>query len=144
LAVFKIKGKFYATQQMCPEWPFVLSDGLIGDDDRGKDWISCPYHKNNFDLNGEQAGCCFSDEKLSITTFPAKEREDGWVCLKLPTVEELDFVLGTNKWKVRKEEPLNPSERVEKKYKNMRGKKVGESGVVVPKRTIVSNGSIGD
>ena len=141
LAVFKIRGKFYATQQMCPhKRAFVLSDGLIGDDDKGKYWVSCPYHKRNFDLNGEQAGRCSSDEKLSIATFPAEEREDGWVYLKLPGVEELDSVLATDKWKVKKEESENPFEKVDKKYRGLRGKKIDESGIVVPKREIVSNG----
>jgi len=141
LAVFKIRGKFYATQQMCPhKRAFVLSDGLIGDDDKGKYWVSCPYHKRNFDLNGEQAGRCSSDEKLSIATFPAEEREDGWVYLKLPGVEELDSVLATDKWKVKKEESENPFEKVDKKYRGLRGKKIDESGVVVLKREIVSNG----
>lgn len=140
LAVFKIKGKFYATQQMCPHRrAFILSDGLIGDD-RGKYWVSCPYHKRNFDLNGEQAGRCSSDEKLSVATFPAEEREDGWVYLKLPGVEELDSILGTDKWKIKKEESQNPFKRVDEKYKGLRGKKVGECGVVAPLEEMASNG----
>ena len=32
LAVFKVKGKYYASQQMCPHRrAFALSDGLIGE-----------------------------------------------------------------------------------------------------------------
>ncbi len=74
---------------MCPhKRAFVLSDGLIGDDDAGKYWVSCPYHKRNYDLNGEQAGRCSNDESMNIATFPAEEREDGWVYLKLPPTEE--------------------------------------------------------
>ncbi|KAJ5676987.1 uncharacterized protein N7477_002620 [Penicillium maclennaniae] len=77
LAVFKIKGTYYATQQMCPhKRAFVLSDGLVGDDDAGKYWVSCPYHKRNFELNGEQAGRCSNDEDLNIATFPVEERDD--------------------------------------------------------------------
>ncbi|OAF56017.1 hypothetical protein VC83_07977 [Pseudogymnoascus destructans] len=54
LAIFKIKGKYYATQQMCPhKGAFVLSDGFIGDTDAGTYWISCPLCKRNFELNGE-------------------------------------------------------------------------------------------
>ncbi|PKX94084.1 nitrite reductase niiA [Aspergillus novofumigatus IBT 16806] len=103
LAIFKVKGKYYATQQMCPhKRAFVLSDGLIGDDDAGKYWVSCPYHKRNFELNGEQAGRCTNDESMNIATFPVEERDDGWVYMKLPPVEELDSVLGTEKWKVKK------------------------------------------
>lgn len=128
LAVFKIKGNYYATQQMCPhKRAFVLSDGLIGDDDAGKYWVSCPYHKRNFELNGEQAGRCSNDEDLNIATFPVEERDDGWVYVKLPPIEELDSVLGTEKWKVRKGEVFNPFEKIDNKFKAIRGKKVGKS-----------------
>ncbi|KAJ5950584.1 Nitrite reductase large subunit NirD [Penicillium vulpinum] len=125
LAVFKIKGKFYATQQMCPhKRAFVLSDGLIGDDDAGKYWVSCPYHKRNFELNGEQAGRCSNDESMNIATFPVEERDDGWVYIKLPPIEELDSILGTEKWKVRKGEAEDPFHKVDKKFKGMKGKKI--------------------
>ena len=94
LAIFRVKGKYLASQQMCPhKRSFVLSDGLIGDSG-DKLWVSCPNHKRNFELNGEQAGRCQNDEELSIATFPVEEREDGMVYLKLPPVEELDGVLG--------------------------------------------------
>lgn len=103
IALFRVKGRFYATQQMCPhKRAFVLSDGLVGEDDAsGKYWVSCPLHKRNFDLNGGEAGSCSSDQALSIATFPAEERPDGWVHVKLPPVDELDAVLGTAKWKVK-------------------------------------------
>ncbi|KAJ5247503.1 hypothetical protein N7468_002486 [Penicillium chermesinum] len=125
LAIFKIKGKYYATQQMCPhKRAFVLSDGLVGDDDAGKYWVSCPYHKRNFELNGEQAGRCSNDENVNIATFPVEERDDGWIYLKLPGVEELDAVLGTEKWKVKKGEVPDPFLKLDKKYKGLRGKKM--------------------
>ncbi|KAN0086574.1 hypothetical protein V8E54_000262 [Elaphomyces granulatus] len=125
LAIFKVKDKFYATQQMCPhKRAFVLSDGLIGDDDGGNYWVSCPYHKRNFELNGEQAGRCSNDETVNIATFPVEERVDGWVYLKLPPVEELDSVLGTEKWKVKKEDSVDPFAKIDKMYKGMRGKKI--------------------
>ncbi|KAE8401774.1 hypothetical protein BDV37DRAFT_285328 [Aspergillus pseudonomiae] len=127
LAIFKVKGKYYATQQMCPhKRAFVLSDGLIGDDDAGKYWVSCPYHKRNFELNGEQAGRCSNDEAMNIATFPVEERDDGWIYLKLPPVEELDSVLGTERWKVKKGEAPDPFQKCDKKYKGTRGKKVGD------------------
>ncbi|KAJ9214322.1 hypothetical protein DTO166G4_4167 [Paecilomyces variotii] len=143
LAVFKIKGKYYSTQQMCPhKRAFVLSDGLIGDDDAGKYWVSCPYHKRNYELNGEQAGRCSNDEALNIATFPAEERDDGWVYLKLPPVEELDAVLGTEKWKVRKGEAEDPFVKVDQKYnkKGIRGKKVGHVDVQVREVHSTANG----
>lgn len=110
LAIFKVKGKYYATQQMCPhKRQFVLSDGLIGDDlANNKLWVSCPYHKRNYELSGEQAGRCQNDEEVSIATFPVEEREDGMVYLKLPPVHELDGVLGTSKWMVKKGESGEP------------------------------------
>lgn len=92
LAVFKIKGAY----SMCPhKRAFVLSDGLVGDDDAGKYWVSWPNHKRNFELNGDQAGRCSNDEEVNIATFPVEERSDGWIYLKLPPMEELDSVLGT-------------------------------------------------
>lgn len=135
LAVFKVKGRYYATQQMCPhKRAFVLSDGLIGDDDAGKYWVSCPYHKRNFELNGEQAGRCTNDEEMNIATFPVEERNDGWIYLKIPPVEELDSVLGTEKWKVRKGETSGPFEKIDKKLKGIRGKKVANGGAQSPAR----------
>jgi nitrite reductase (NAD(P)H) len=126
LAIFKIRDRYYATQQMCPhKRAFVLSDGLIGDNDRGEYWVSCPYHKRNFHLNGEQAGRCSNDETMNIATFPVEERTDGWVYLKLPPVEELDAVLGTEKWKVKKGEAPDPFEKVDRScHKGSRGRKV--------------------
>lgn len=104
LAIFRVKGKWLASQQMCPhKRAFVLSDGLIGDS-KDKLWVSCPYHKRNYELNGEQAGRCQNDEEVSIAVFEVEEREDGMVYLKLPPVHELDGVLGTKKWMVRKED----------------------------------------
>ncbi|SPO02459.1 probable nitrite reductase NiiA [Cephalotrichum gorgonifer] len=130
LAIFKVKGKYYATQQMCPhKRAFVLSDGLVGEAN-GQYWVSCPYHKRNFDLNGEQPGRCSSDESMNIATFPVEEREDGWVYLELPPVEELDVLLGTSRWKTRKEEASDPFERLDQKlskcYKGRRGRKPEE------------------
>jgi len=126
LAIFKIKGKWYATQQMCPhKRAFVLSDGLLGDDaEKDKLWVSCPHHKRNFELKGPTAGTCTNDASLNIATFSAEERDDGWVYLKLPPIEELDGVLGTQKWKVRKEEAVDPFVALDKKLKGMRGRKV--------------------
>lgn len=143
LAVFKIKGAFYATQQMCPhKRAFVLSDGLIGDNDAGKFWVSCPYHKRNFDLNGEQAGRCSNDEKANIATFPAEERDDGWVYLKLPPVDELDSLLGTEKWKIKKQETNDPFEKVDRVLKGIRGKRVVDIKVEVTGRAVATPAGI--
>ncbi|KAF2793454.1 nitrite reductase [Melanomma pulvis-pyrius CBS 109.77] len=131
LAVFKVKGKWYCTQQMCPhKRAFVLSDGLIGDDiANNKLWVSCPYHKRNYELGGENAGKCGNDETVNIATFPVEAREDGWVYVKLPSVEELDALLGTARWVVKKEETKDPFEALDRKLKAMQGK--GRKGVAV-------------
>ena len=126
LAVFKIRGRYYATQQMCPhKRTFALSEGLIGDDIKAeKLWVSCPFHKRNFMLNGQDAGRCSSDEEINIATFPAEEREDGWVYLKLPPVEELDERLGTSRWTVKEGEEDKPFKALDEKLKGMKGRKV--------------------
>ena len=129
LALFKVKGKYYASQQMCPhKRAFALSDGLIGDDSStDKLWISCPVHKRNFELKGESAGNCLTDESLNIATFPTEARDDGLVYVKLPPVEELDELLGTSRWKLKKEGEVNPFESVDRKLESMKMK--GRKGV---------------
>lgn len=127
LAVFKVRGEYYCTQQMCPhKRAFVLSDGLIGDDcEKNRLWVSCPYHKRNYELGGENAGKCGNDDQVNIATFPVEEREDGWVYVKLPPVEELDSVLGTEKWKIKKDETADPFVDLDKRLKamTMKGRK---------------------
>jgi nitrite reductase (NAD(P)H) len=125
LAVFKVRGKYYCTQQMCPhKRAFVLSDGLIGEDFKSnKLWVSCPYHKRNYELSGSDAGKCGNDESVNIATFPVEERDDGWVYVKLPPVEELDGVLGTEKWKVKQGETTDPFSKLDSKLKAMKGRK---------------------
>ncbi|CAK7221629.1 hypothetical protein SEUCBS140593_004630 [Sporothrix eucalyptigena] len=126
LAVFRVRGHYYATQQMCPhKRAFVLSDGFVGEqasaetgsngDNGSKYWVSCPYHKRNFDLNGSTPGKCSSDDSLNVATFMAEARDDGWVYLKLPPVNELDKLLGTSRWKTRKDEAANPFQRLDQK-----------------------------
>ncbi|KAL1871672.1 Nitrite reductase [NAD(P)H] [Diaporthe australafricana] len=134
LAVWRIRGKYYATQQMCPhKRAFVLSDGLVGDEKAAQDggeggssspWVSCPNHKRNFDLGG---GACKNDSELSIATFGVEERGDGLVYLKLPPVEELDAALGTAKWRVKKGEGEGQFAELDKKihFVGTRAKKPG-------------------
>ena len=43
LAVWRVKGRYFTTQQMCPhKRTFVLSDGLIGEDSTGKESCVSP------------------------------------------------------------------------------------------------------
>lgn len=168
LALWRVRGKYYATQQMCPhKRTFVLSDGLIGLEpsaaptaptdvnappspppsptsssadavigtstastsepcgDVKSPWVSCPYHKRNFDLS---SGACKNDSDLSIATFEVQERDDGLVYIKLPPVEELDHELGTKKWMVKKGEAGEAQfAELDKKigFKGLRAKKPG-------------------
>jgi nitrite reductase (NAD(P)H) len=142
LALWRVRGRYFATQQMCPhKRAFVLSDGLVGEDPPttsstssscsdnpsgpSAPWVSCPHHKRNYDLS---SGACKNDSELSIATFPVEARDDGLVYLKLPPVEELDAALGTKKWMVKKgESGPSPFEELDKKlqFKGMRAKKPG-------------------
>lgn len=134
LALFRVRGRYYATQQMCPhKRAFALSDGLIGQEvnttaatngtngtttngdsppskepcgDAKAPWVSCPFHKRNYDLS---SGECNNDAELSIATFDVEERADArggpaQVYIKLPPIEELDRELGTARWMVKKGE----------------------------------------
>jgi nitrite reductase (NAD(P)H) len=122
LAIFKVHGKYYCTQQMCPhKRAFVLSDGLIGEGN-DKLWVSCPYHKRNYELSGADAGKCGNDD-MSIATFPVEEREDGWIYLNLPPVEELDAELATEKWKVREGETPSQLEKLDETLTLKKGRK---------------------
>ena len=152
LAIFKVKGKWYATQQMCPhKRTFALSEGLLGDDAKtDKLWVSCPFHKKNFTLNGSDAGKCTNDDQVNIAVFPVEERQDGWVYLKLPPVEELDAKLGTTRWKVRKGEGVEPFVKLDEKLKGMKGRKPFEdshfpngAGEVRAAREITAGGNGG-
>ncbi|KAI3333869.1 nitrite reductase [Ustulina deusta] len=172
LALWRVRGTYYATQQMCPhKRTFALSEGLIGQDvspptppvtpppsspspssaapapaptdaalaiatttrqepcgSSKTPWVSCPYHKRNFDLS---SGACTNDAALSIATFAAEERPDGLVYIKLPPVEELDAELGTSRWKVKKGDASSSSApdfaELDRKigFKGRRAKKVG-------------------
>ncbi|QSZ30073.1 hypothetical protein DSL72_004593 [Monilinia vaccinii-corymbosi] len=107
LAVWRVAGRWLACQQMCPhKRAFVLSDGLIGEGGGGEKqlYVSCPNHKRNFQLDGVGKGRCRNDDGVSVATFEVEERSDGWVYLRLPSVRELDGVLGMERWRVRRGE----------------------------------------
>lgn len=134
LAVFKVRGRYHCTQQMCPhKRAFVLSDGLVGEDQQTKSlWVSCPHHKRNYELTGVQAGSCGNDPSLSIATFEAEEREDGWVYARLPPVEELDALLGTARWVVKKEETEcdSPFRKMDERLRGYKGRKGIKAGTM--------------
>lgn len=136
LALWRFRGRYYATQQMCPhKRAFVLSEGLLGEPPADSasptppgssgpsPWVSCPLHKRNFDL---ASGDCKTDDSLSIATFPAEERPDGLVYLLLPPEGELDAALGTAKWRVKAGEAgEHPFAELDRKiqFKGIRGRK---------------------
>lgn len=129
LAIFKQRGKYYASQQMCPhKRAFVLSDGLIGEDDQsGEMYVACPLHKRQYTMKGETPGGCRNDSETSVAMFEAEERRDKWVYLKLPPVEELDARLGTERWRVRKEESVDPFKAMDGCLKGRKAKKPAEA-----------------
>lgn len=107
LAVWNIPGRgLRASQNMCPHRrAFVLADGLVGEDDQGRDYVSCPLHKRNYILHPDATngggGC--SDKDFSIMTFEAKAEEDSdSVLVKLPPTDALDAVLATSRWMLRR------------------------------------------
>ncbi|PWZ01235.1 putative nitrite reductase [Testicularia cyperi] len=107
IAVWNIPGRgIRAAQNMCPHRrAFVLADGLVGEDDKGRETISCPLHKRNYILsaNSDQEGGKCNDGDYSIMTFEAKrDSSDDLVYLRLPPSEALDAVLSTSKWMLRK------------------------------------------
>ncbi|KAH6842881.1 hypothetical protein B0I37DRAFT_436789 [Chaetomium sp. MPI-CAGE-AT-0009] len=132
LAVFRFKGRYYATQQMCPyKRSFILSDSIVGEEDgTPSPYISSPQHKKNYSLT---TGACLNDADLSIATFDVEERADGMVYMKLPPVEELDAALGTKRWMVKKGE-AGPGQfdEVDKKigFVGQRAKKPGVKAMV--------------
>jgi nitrite reductase (NAD(P)H) len=153
LALFWVRGKLFATQQMCPHRrAFVLSDGILGDDastcpdpEKQKLWVSCPNHKRNFVLNGEQPGTCANDESLSVATFEVEARDDGMVYVKLPPIDELDEVLGTKKWMVKAGETADPFEKMDRKYNNkgleaLKGLKGRKPGALADVNGMMVNG----
>lgn len=107
LAVWNIPGRgLRASQNMCPHRrAFVLADGLVGEDDQGRDYVSCPLHKRNYVLHADSdagGGSC-SDTDYSIMTFEARaDEENDAILLKLPPTDALDAVLSTSKWMLRK------------------------------------------
>ncbi|WVF71032.1 nitrite reductase [NAD(P)H], large subunit [Kwoniella sp. CBS 6097] len=101
LAIFHVPGKgYYASQQMCPhKRAFVLDHGIVGDDKEGNLYVSCPLHKRNFRLDN---GDCTNDEEFKILTFEARSTASGSVEVLLPPAEDLDNVIGSSKWMVKK------------------------------------------
>ncbi|KAJ7512051.1 nitrite reductase [Mycena galericulata] len=118
LAVFHVpKRGYFASQQMCPHRrAFVLDHGIIGESPKGDPYVSCPLHKRNYTLT---EGVCLNDSDYQILTFEARENPDNTneIQLRLPPKDDIDAVLGTEKWLVRQAQSealgLNAATQVE-------------------------------
>ncbi|KAJ3551241.1 hypothetical protein NM688_g4815 [Phlebia brevispora] len=104
LAIFHVPRRgYFATQQMCPhKRAFVLEHGIVGDDPNGGTlYISCPMHKRNFSL---ESGTCLNDDNYSILVFDVRvDGETRDVLVLLPAPEELDDVISTDKWMIKRD-----------------------------------------
>jgi nitrite reductase (NAD(P)H) len=123
IALFRLKGKLYASQNMCGhKRQFVLSQGILSTDENNDVYISCPLHKKNYiiDTESKSKGSCKNDDSLSVTVFDIKE-ENGDIYVDLPSDDELDEVLSTEKWKVKNQESVKQNtetfKQLDKKYK---------------------------
>jgi nitrite reductase (NAD(P)H) len=116
LAVYHVpKRGFYATQQMCPHRrAFVLDHGIIGNTPTGDLYVSCPLHKRNFSLT---QGKCLNDPDYEIVTFEARVDGSSDIQLLLPPKDDINGVLGTERWLIRQAESealgLNAATQVE-------------------------------
>ncbi|KAJ7695490.1 NADPH nitrite reductase [Mycena rosella] len=102
LAVFHVPQRgYFATQQMCPHRrAFVLDHGIIGESSKGVPYVACPLHKRQYTLT---EGVCLNDADYQILTFEARENPDNAneIQLLLPPKDDIDAILGTEKWLVR-------------------------------------------
>jgi len=107
----------------CPHrQAFVLDHGIISDTPTGDlvsshfrftsrlyylmdtpflQYVSCPLHKRNFSLT---EGKCLSDPDYEIIAFEARVDGSGDIQLSLPPKDDIDAVLGTERWLVRQAE----------------------------------------
>lgn len=122
------------TVYRCPHRrAFVLDHGIVGDTPTGElvrgfsfevnllaylslQYVSCPLHKRNFSLT---CGKGLSDTEYDILAFQAREdpENENDIQLFLPPKQDIDAVLGTEKWVVRQAESealgLNAATQVE-------------------------------
>ncbi len=86
IAIFNFanRGKWYATQNVCPHrGDAVLARGLLGCHD-GEAKVACPMHKKTFSL---ETGKGLSDPAFQLHAFPVEIRSDD-VWVKLPSPDE--------------------------------------------------------
>jgi MocE subfamily Rieske [2Fe-2S] domain protein len=65
IAVYRAKGEFYATQDLCTHEHAYLSDGIVIDC-----VVECPFHQGRFDVrNGKALGAPVT---VALKTYPVK------------------------------------------------------------------------
>jgi MocE subfamily Rieske [2Fe-2S] domain protein len=65
IAVYRAKGGFYATQDLCTHERAYLSDGVVVDC-----VVECPFHQGRFDVrNGKALGAPVT---VSLKTYPVR------------------------------------------------------------------------
>jgi MocE subfamily Rieske [2Fe-2S] domain protein len=65
IAIYRAKGQFYATQDLCTHEQAYLSDGVVVDC-----VVECPFHQGRFDVrNGKALGAPVT---VPLKTYPIK------------------------------------------------------------------------
>jgi nitrite reductase/ring-hydroxylating ferredoxin subunit len=76
IALYRVGGKIYATDNICTHAYALLSDGYVEDG-----CIECPLHQGRFDIaTGKGQGAPIAAD---LETFSVKE-EDGWALVDVP------------------------------------------------------------
>ena len=71
IAVYRLAGRIYATNNICTHGDALLSDGWVDDG-----CIECPLHQGRFDIaTGKGQGAPIT---VDIETYAAEEK-DGWI-----------------------------------------------------------------
>jgi len=90
IALFRVGGELYATQNSCPHTQAsVLSRGIVGDDHQAPK-VACPLHKRTFDL---RTGACLSQDAAAIATFRLRIEGDD-ILVELPPPDALAACAG--------------------------------------------------
>jgi nitrite reductase (NADH) large subunit len=85
IAIFRVAGVLYATQNSCPHTnAAVLASGIVGDA-CGTPKVACPLHKKTFDL---RSGACLTQDTGALASYRVRVDGDD-VLVELPPVVEM-------------------------------------------------------
>lgn len=77
LAVYRVQGEVYVTDDRCTHGDALLSEGFV------LDWcVECPFHQGQFDIRTGEPMCAPVTEP--IRTYPVRV-EDGTVLIEWPS-----------------------------------------------------------